>query len=291
MSEFRANESDIGVRADVYIAGKYPEFTRSSLEGLFDNHSVSIGGKPVKSSYKVRVGDKFSVDDSALTNQPETIELPILFEDDDVLVIDKPAGILTHSKGALNLESTVASFIQPYLDKDMIGNRAGIVHRLDRATSGVIITAKNKSAEQWLQRQFSTRKTKKIYLAIVEGELEPKQAIIDVPIARNPKKPQTFFVNAAGKPAQTQYTVIKTFNKAGKTLSLLELKPITGRTHQLRVHLAYIGHPIVGDWVYGNESDHMLLHAESLELTLPDRTRRTFSTEPPEYFMEFQANG
>ncbi|MBX4196987.1 RluA family pseudouridine synthase [Candidatus Saccharibacteria bacterium] len=295
MRQFKPEATDFGLRADVYLANQYPEFSRSSLEKLFEGR-VSAGGQPIKPSFKVSEATKLSVDDSLLYKKPPRINLPIIYEDKDVIVIDKPAGVLTHSKGALNTEATVASFIAPKLAKELSGNRAGIVHRLDRQTSGVIITAKNPAALSWLQKQFSTRKTKKNYLAVAEGQLDPPQAIIDAPIARNPKKPQTFYVNSAGKPAQTQYKLIKILNelsisngasKSSNFFSLVELKPLTGRTHQLRVHLAYINHPVVGDRVYGHEAKHMLLHAQSLELTLPNRERRVFEAKTPKYFEEF----
>jgi len=200
------------------------------------------------------------------------------------VVIDKPSGILTHAKGALNTEATVASFIKNKIsDEQLGGNRAGIVHRLDRQTSGLIITAKNKAALNWLQKQFSNRKVKKTYLAIVEGRPKPEAAIIDAPIARNPKKPQTFIVSSSGKSAQSQYKVLKTFRIKNNSYSLLELKPKTGRTHQLRVHLAYIGHPVVGDPVYGQPRKRLLLHATKLELSLPNGTAKSFiSPMPPE---------
>ena len=288
MREFKSAQTDIGSRADVFVARQYPEFSRSSLGALFDMGSVNVSGKPIKPSYKIRSGDSLTINDELINRQPEAIELPVLYEDDDVIVIDKPAGVLTHSKGALNQESTVASFIEPKLDKELVGNRAGIVHRLDRQTSGVIIAAKNQAALSWLQKQFSARKTKKVYLAVVEGLLDPPEAVIDAPIARNPKKPQTFYVNSAGKPSQTQYKLQKSFQKGSKTYSEVEMKPFTGRTHQLRVHMAYAGHPIVGDHVYGKDGPHMLLHAASLELTLPDHTRQTFVAKPPTYITDFE---
>ncbi len=288
MRTFKAEEADAGLRADVFISRQYPDFSRSSLDGLFDNELVLVNKKPIKNAHKVRADDKFTVDDRLLYRKPAAISLPIIYEDDDVIVIDKPAGVLTHAKGALNDEATVASFIAPRLAKNMPkNNRAGIVHRLDRATSGVIITAKTEPAQKWLQKQFSTRKTKKTYTAIVEGELEPKQAIIDAPIARNPRKPQTFHVNPAGKPAQTEYKTLEILDKSSIPNSLVEMKPLTGRTHQLRVHLAYIKHPIVGDRLYGHEGEHLYLHAKSLELTLPSGERKVFEVAEPAYFEEF----
>ena len=287
MPEFKATSSDIGVRADIFIAKQYPSHSRSALEGLFSGHKVTAGGQPVKPSHKIIDGEALKVDDELITAEPEAIDLPVIYEDENVLVINKPAGVLTHSKGALNTEGTVASFIRPKVDKSLVGNWAGIVHRLDRPTSGVIITAKNRAAQSWLQKQFSTRKTKKTYLAVIEGQPKLNQAIIDAPIARNSKKPQTFCVNPEGKPAQTEYRVIKLFQAAGKTYSLVELKPLTGRTHQIRVHLAYIGHPVAGDAVYGRQGEHLLLHAAKLELTLPGGVRQVFSAPEPDYFSEF----
>jgi 23S rRNA pseudouridine1911/1915/1917 synthase len=274
VKEYIATPADAGTRLDVVVASLYPEFTRSSLELLFDKQRVSVNGKKSKAAYKLRPMDSVAVDESLLRNSPEPIELPVIYQDDDVVVIDKPAGVLTHSKGALNLEATVADFIgKKITDESLSGNRAGIVHRLDRATSGVIITAKNQKAMKYLQRQFSQRKVKKTYHAVAEGFLEPKEALIDAPITRNPKKPQNF-------------------KKNGKNFSRVELKPLTGRTHQLRVHMAYIGHPIVGDVVYGHGGNNLLLlHATSLEITLPGGERKIFNSDLPAIFKEFEKDG
>lgn len=289
MRQFDVGVGDGGKRIDVFVASCYLEFTRSSLEMLFEKKCVSINQEPVKPSYKLRPGDKLTVDESLLLAEPPKVKLPILYEDEDVVVINKPAGLLTHSKGALNIEATVASFIKDKLnDQSLASNRAGIVHRLDRATSGVIITAKSSKAVSKLQKQFSQRKVKKSYLAVVEGIPEPEEALIDVPIERNPAKPQTFRVGVGGKSAQTKYRVIKTIGEGNKQYSFLELTPLTGRTHQLRVHLSYIKHPIVGDYVYGHEfPGGMLLHAASLELTLPSGDRRVFSAATPTRIKDF----
>jgi len=287
MKEFEVTTADIGTRADVFVAANYPQFTRSSLEGLFDKDMVLINGSPVKPSHKIRKDEKVVVDEELIRRQPEAIDLPVIYEDDDVTVIDKPAGVLTHSKGALNQEPTIASFITSRLKGGMEGNRAGIVHRLDRPTSGVIITGKSETAVKHLQKQFSQRKTKKRYLAIVEGIPEPAEAVIDAPLLRNPRKPQTFMVDRAGKQALTRYELIKTFEKDKKTYALVNLTPQTGRTHQLRVHMAYIGHPIVGDRVYGKGDGNLMLHAASLELTLPDKRRKVFESRTPRRIRDF----
>jgi 23S rRNA pseudouridine1911/1915/1917 synthase len=291
MLEYKSKPVDAGSRLDILVAKLYPEFTRSSLELLFDKSLVSVNQKPAKASYKVKADDEIAVDETYLKNEPQEIELTVIYEDDDVTVIDKPAGVLTHSKGALNLEPTVASFMKDRLnDETLTDNRAGIVHRLDRGTSGVIITAKNSKALHHLQKQFSQRKVKKAYIAVAEGLLDPKEAIIDAPIGRNPRKPQTFKVMPEGRPAVTKYSVTNEFKKNGKNYSKLVLEPLTGRTHQLRVHLAYIGHPIVGDYVYGNDGGAMMLHAASLELTLPNKTRKTFDSPLPDRFKEMSGD-
>lgn len=281
MLKFKILTDDFGKRADIFVADKLPKFSRSSLSGLFDTGFVTLGSVPVKPSHKLKRGEVLQIDDSLLKIRPPIINMPIIYEDDDVIVINKPAGILTHSKGAINIEATVASFIQPKLaDKNLIGNRAGIVHRLDRGTSGVIVTARTEDALKWLQRQFSTRKSIKTYLAIVQGTPDPAEAIIDAPIERNPKRPQSFQVGSSGRPAKTHYKVLKELTNT----SIIELHPYTGRTHQLRVHLKYIGHPIVGDHVYGREAENLLLHAKSLELTLPSGRRMVFKAPLPSYF-------
>jgi 23S rRNA pseudouridine1911/1915/1917 synthase len=288
MQGFKVNKDNSGLRADVYLAGHYPKFARSALKPLFDNEMIKLNDANAKPSDRLKENDVLTVDETSLYVIPENIELPIIYEDENVIVIDKPAGVLTHSKGSINKESTVASFIKPRLDDSLPDtNRSGIVHRLDRPTSGVIITAKNAATLTYLQKQFSQRKTKKSYAAIIKGTLNPRDAIIDAPIERNPKKPQTFRIGAAGKSAQTEYHTVKEFSKGKIEYSQLELKPATGRTHQLRVHMAYLKHPIVGDSVYGDGDGNILLHALSLELTLPGGFRKTFTSPLPNRILDF----
>lgn len=289
MQVFTATVKDEGKRADVFVSEKLPDFTRASLKQLFNSNLVAIAQSPIKPSYQLKKGNSIEINSNILYQKPEPISIPIIYEDEDVLVMNKPAGILTHSKGALNTEASVASFIKDKLtDLKLNDNRAGIVHRLDRATSGVIIAAKNENAVKFLQKKFSLRQVDKVYLAVVPGKLSPREALIDIPIERNPKKPQMFRAGISGKPAQTSYKVIRSFNRDGEAYSLLELKPRTGRTHQLRVHLEHIGHPIVGDTVYGNKPEtNMLLHAASLELTLPSGEQKKFSAPLPPVFSKF----
>ena len=263
-----------GERLDQYIVKQMPGLSRSSIAKLIEQGKVSVNSEPVtKTGYKLKISDSVAVNYDA-DNQPEIpdIDLEIIYEDNDCLVINKPLGLLTHSKGAFNPEATIATWLSKYTS-NMTGDRAGIVHRLDRATTGVMIAAKTPEALGWLQKQFSKRKVKKTYIAVVTGVLKQDEAIIDMPIERNPKKPQTFRVGSNGKSAVTAYKVIK----SNDDYSLIELKPTTGRTHQLRVHLMQLGHPIVGDVIYGGEpADRLYLHALELEITLPSRERKKF---------------
>lgn len=269
------------VRADILLAKKYPEYSRAALAKLFTEDLVSLNGKMLKAGDKVPEDAVLEADTSLLHETPEQINLPILYEDDDCIVINKPAGVLTHALGKHGNEPSVASFLRDKVS-GLEGDRAGIVHRLDRATSGVIIGAKNQAALSWLQKQFAQRKTYKTYIAVVEGTPKQAEAIIDMPIERNPKAPATFRVGNNGKPAQTQYKVLQ----AGDKYSLIQLQPTTGRTHQLRVHMQKIGHPIVGDPLYGNGSygDRLFLHAKSLEITLPSKQRKIFTAPLPKEF-------
>jgi len=269
-------------RLDQYVVRKQPGLSRGFATRLIQDGDVLVNGEPqLKAGYKVRPSDRIKIgfDETKAVIFPD-IDIPVIYEDDDCVVINKPVGLLTHSKGAFNPEATVSTWLRSRMQAPK-GERAGIVHRLDRATGGVMICAKTPGALSKLQKQFSERKTKKTYIAVVAGTPKESQALIDMPIERNPKQPQTFRVGSNGKPAQTEYKVLKTNGQ----LSLLELKPVTGRTHQLRVHLKYLGHPIVGDTLYdGQPAERMFLHALSLEITLPDSQRKTFEAPlPPEF--------
>ncbi len=268
-------------RLDQRVVELIPELSRASATKLIETSKVTVNGAVMtKGGYKLKTGDDVRVDFDVETLQviPE-IELPVLYEDNDCVVIIKPVGLLTHSKGEFYPEATVETWLRTRTK--VTGARAGIVHRLDRATSGVMICAKTPEALKWLQKQFAQRKTKKTYFAVVQGTMKETEAIIDMPIERNPKAPATFRVGVNGKSAQTAYQVVD----ANEQYSLVELKPVTGRTHQLRVHLNQLGHPIVGDYMYGGQkSERLMLHAFSLELTLPDRQRLTFEAPVPEEF-------
>lgn len=271
------------MRLDVYLATYWPEHSRATWQKYCRAGFVMVNGEPELSpKTTLSEDDVVTVEVKEQTKDHSHQILPQIYEDDDVIVINKPAGVLTHAKGELNDEFTVGEFMRTRSSDAPDTNRPGIVHRLDRDTSGVMIAAKTPDAKRWLQKQFATRKVKKTYIALVQGAPKEPTATIDLPIARNPKKPQTFKVAPSGRSAQTWYQTLRSFN--GYTL--LELKPFTGRTHQLRVHLHYVGCPIVGDRLYGSPNTQlgrMFLHAAQLELTLPSRERRVFDAPlPPE---------
>ncbi|HMS50369.1 MAG TPA: RluA family pseudouridine synthase [Candidatus Saccharibacteria bacterium] len=271
----------IGERLDRTLVTAFPQYSRSVLEKIIATDLVTVNGMVARSSYKTRFGDVIVVDLHMLRQPVPDISLTVLYEDADIIVIDKPSGVLTHAKGTLHNEATVATFIKSRLNDSSdwrATNRAGIVHRLDRATSGLIVCAKNQITQTFLQKQFADRKIKKLYIAAIAGTLEAPEGMIDIPIERNPKKPSTFRAGPNGKSAQTHFKTVDVQEKC----SLVELRPITGRTHQLRVHLQYLGHPIIGDTVYGGAPyGRLCLHAASIELTLPSKERKVFTSNLP----------
>jgi 23S rRNA pseudouridine1911/1915/1917 synthase len=252
---------------------------------LVEGGSVKIDGA-VKTKPSQKFASDSVIDVDMPKHEPLPLKLKIIYEDDNCVVIDKPTGVLVHSKGAFNPESTVASWLFPMTKGfDKSNTRAGIVHRLDRATSGVMLCAKTPEALSFFQKQFSSRKVIKKYIALIKGRLNPQEAVIDIPIERNPKDPKRFKVSLNGKHAKTAYKTEKTFTKEGDDYSLLELTPHTGRTHQLRVHLKYMKHPILGDDFYGGiGAERLYLHALSLEITLPEGERKVFSAKLPSSF-------
>ena len=267
-------------RLDIELAERFPETSRSTWQKHIKAGHVTVNGITVESpKMDITAKDIIVVDVPELSDFSKN-ELPIMYMDDNVIVVDKPVGVLSHSKGALNDEFTVAEFFRRYTTYNLDTNRPGIIHRLDRDTSGVMIGARNPETATLLQKQFADRKTKKTYFAVIDGTLDQDEALIDLPIARNPSAPSTFRVDPKGKTAQTSYTVLRTDGK----LTLVELRPKTGRTHQLRVHMKYMNTPIHGDRVYGKESDRLYLHAHSLEITIPSGNRQIFTSPMPDEF-------
>lgn len=256
------------VRLDVATFEQYPRYSRATIQKFIKNGQVTVNGDIVDKPNTLI--DENSNIELTVVEAEEGEKPPVIYEDDDVIVFNKPAGMLTVSKGEFNPEPTLEQFGE-------------IVHRLDRDTSGVIILAKNAKAKSFLQKQFQERKAHKTYYAVTVGHPKVNHAIINIPLTRNLKKPTTFMVANQGREAITEYRVIDQNEK----YSLIELKPQTGRTHQLRIHLAHIGAPILGDPVYNPKSpkaDRMYLHASILEITVPSGKRLTFTANLPEEF-------
>lgn len=263
-----ADEQPEKVRLDILLTEIYKSYNRSTLQKFIELGFVTVDGVLAKkSNQKFERGVKI---DLKIPDEMKNADLvpEVIYEDDDVVVLDKPAGLLSMAKGEYCPENTLEQY-------------GLLVHRLDRDTSGVVIMAKTPEVQKFLKKQFQDRKTHKTYFAIVEGRPKLDAAKIDLPIARDLKHPTTFRVDANGKASETFYQVIKANDK----YALVELKPTTGRTHQLRVHMKFLGHPILGDKVYGNEkADRLYLHASKLEVTLPGGKRRVFEAKLPEEF-------
>ncbi len=271
-------------RLDKWLAAQLPDRSRSEIQRWIEAGLVTRQGRPLKASARVGCGDEITVvvpppaeDYEAL---PEPIPLDVLYEDDDLLVINKPAGMVVHP-GAGNRHGTLVNAVLyrcPDLEGVGAAHRPGIVHRLDKDTSGVILVAKNDRAHRALQEQFKAREVHKIYLALVYGTVEPPQGRIEAAVGRDTRDRKRMAVMPAGlgRPSVTRYETVAIYKApGGERLSLLSCQPLTGRTHQIRVHLAYIKHPIVGDGVYAGRRrppvpcPRQFLHAHRLRFRLP----------------------
>lgn len=263
-----APEVEEKTRLDLLLVERFPGYNRSSLQTFIKSGFVTVDGKVIKKpNEKISQDAHLELSVPKKTKPKDFIEPEVIFEDENVLVLNKPAGLLSMAKGEYCPEPTLEDY-------------GLLVHRLDRDTSGVVILAKNPKTQSSLRKQFQDRKTHKTYLAVVEGTPKLPEAKIDLPIARNLKRPTTFRVDPNGKQSITFYKTLKSNGK----YTLLELKPVTGRTHQLRVHLSYLGCPILGDEVYGSRNSRLFLHASSLEITIPTGDRRIFSSKTPSEF-------
>lgn len=285
-------EVDVNKRIDNFIAEK-TDLTRSYVQKLIEQGNVKINEKVPKVSYKTQLNQEINVtipDAKVLEIKPEKIELDILYEDDDVIVVNKPKGMVVHP-AAGNYSGTLVNAIMEHCGDNLseINGviRPGIVHRIDKDTSGVLVVAKNNNAHLKLAAQLKEHSMNRIYIAVVSGNLKNDEGTIDKPIARNPKDRKKMAVVYGGREAITHYKVIKRLMDC----TIVELKLETGRTHQIRVHMASIGHPLLGDSVYGNGKNKygfigQALHAKMLGFIHPSTGKYIeFSSEPP---IEFQ---
>ncbi|OGX48638.1 MAG: hypothetical protein A2216_01185 [Omnitrophica WOR_2 bacterium RIFOXYA2_FULL_45_12] len=293
---FTVSQEDLGKRIDVFLTDKLKDnHSRTFIQRLILNKDILLNGRAVKPNQKLNLSDTIQVtvpESAAHQINPEDIKLKVIYEDDDILVIDKPSGLVVHP-GAGNLSGTLVNALLAHTRNLSAVNpqRPGIVHRLDKGTSGVMVVAKNNLAHLKLIKQFSTHRIKKKYIAIVKGKVECDEGIIDLPIGRHKrdfKRQAVSFVNA--RPAVTNYKVLRRFDDYA---TLLELNPQTGRTHQLRVHLAHLGHPILGDSKYGTAAQpdfpRLALHALELGIFHPQTKKfLSFSSELPAEFTKFR---
>jgi 23S rRNA pseudouridine1911/1915/1917 synthase len=253
------------MRIDKYLAETYPNFSRRQIQKLVNEGKVVVGGRRVESdfNYSTDMVLKFDMPVSAPSRtQAESLTLKVVSENENFMVIDKPSGLVVHP-GSGNASGTVVNALLAYLGKKESSNeRIGIVHRLDKDTSGLLLLAKNERTESELKQLFRDRQVRKEYLALVSGRMAQPAGEINRPLGRLPKGGLRFVAGSSGKYAQTRYFTEKAYD-ADHTL--LRVLPTTGRTHQIRVHLKSIGHPVVGDSLYGGEqSDRLFLHATGL---------------------------
>ncbi len=269
--------SESATRLDLYIVAHQPDLSRSVVQRLIKNDLVLVNDKPTKASYYPVPGDVIKVElPSRSTSLPaaEDIPLQIVFEDQALLVINKPPGLVVHP-GPGHPSGTLVNALLAHrpeiVNADLDPQRPGIIHRLDRDTSGLLVVAANRAAQSALQAQFKSRDVQKTYLALLYGRLSPAEAAIEAPIGRDPKDRKRMKVlRQGGRYARTEYAVRE--HLPGATFA--EVRLLTGRTHQLRVHFASIGHAVVGDRIYGPRQQRIaaprqFLHAFSLQLTHP----------------------
>jgi 23S rRNA pseudouridine1911/1915/1917 synthase len=271
------------IRLDKYLTEVLPQFSRVYLQRLIRQGHILINGQMAKASQKLRSSDRITVELPPSPGRPlaEPIPLVIIYEDDDILVIDKPAGLTVHPAPG-HPDHTLVNAILAHCPGLTMSNevmRPGIVHRLDKDTSGLIVIAKNDFAREYLAAQFKSRTVTKRYLVLVEGRLSPEQGIVEAPIGRDPHRRKRMAIVEAGKQAVTQYQVRKYLDN----YSLVEVSPLTGRTHQIRIHLSAIGCPVVGDPIYGIKSAHLgrqFVHAYRLGFRLPSTRQYQEFTSP-----------
>lgn len=294
MKNVIVNENDKGKRLDIYIAENFNELSRTMIKKLIESNNILVNDKSEKVSYKVQANDNISIDvpEARETKlKAQEIPLDIIYEDSDIIVVNKPKGMVVHPANG-NPDGTLVNAILSICKNSLSGIggelRPGIVHRLDKDTSGLIIVAKNDKAHINMSEQIKERNVKKTYIALVRGNVPEEEATINMPIGRSTKDRKKMAVTKNGKQAITHFKVLKRYSK----YTLLEIKIETGRTHQIRVHMAEIGYPVVGDAVYSNGKNEFgiegqMLHAYKLEFMHPITNKHMELTAPlPQYFEE-----
>ena len=284
-------DNEDNFRLDKVISLNMKDLSRTMIQEMISKGLVSVNGKVAKASYKTKLNDEIEItieDNTELDVEPENIPLKIVYEDRDVIVVDKPTGMIVHPSPGIIKGTLVNALL--YHCKDLSGidgvNRPGIVHRIDKETSGLLMIAKNDAAHRSLSNQLKTHSVTRRYVALVHGVIPHVQGKIDAPIGRNPNDRQSMTVTRNNsKNAVTNFTVIKRY----KSMSLIECRLETGRTHQIRVHMSYIGYPVYGDPKYGRRKDDFthgqFLHAKKLGFIHPVTQKyMEFESELPDYF-------
>ncbi len=292
MEQIIVKENKENKRLDSYIAEEKSELSRTTIKRLLENAQILVNGTKQKASYKPEIGDLIQINMPELCKTElvaQDIPVPVIYEDKDIIVVNKPKGMVVHPANG-NPDKTLVNAILAMCKDSLSGIggeiRPGIVHRLDKDTSGLLIVAKNDLAHINMSKQIQDRQVIKKYIALVRGIVPEDEATIDMPIARSKKDRKKMAVDKDGKNAVTHFKVLKRYDK----YTLLELKIDTGRTHQIRVHMSYIGHPVVGDTTYSNGKNEFgiegqMLHAKYLEFKHPI-TGETLKLEAPlpQYF-------
>lgn len=281
-------------RIDKYVTKWIPDLSRMMVQKLIEENQILVNGNHVKTSYTLQKGDKISItipQAKETTLKPQDIPLEIVYEDNDILVVNKAKGMVVHPAVG-NPDGTLVNAVMAHCKENLSGIggelRPGIVHRLDKDTSGLLIIAKNDKAHIQMSKQIQNREVKKIYIALVRGKIAENEATINMPIGRRMQDRKKMAVTQKGKEAITHFQVLERFDK----YTLLKIKIDTGRTHQIRVHMAEIGHPVVGDMLYSNGKNEFgvegqMLHATSLDFKHPITQKPLHLEAPlPKYFEE-----
>ncbi len=274
------------IRIDTYLSNKL-DISRSKIQKLIDEEKVTVNGKVIKSNYKTKLNDEIEIDDELdfdISVEPVEIPLDIVYEDEYLMIINKPSGLVVHPAPG-HYDDTLVNGLLFYLNKDKTKNiRPGIVHRLDKDTSGLMVVAKDEKTMELLSEMISKKEVERKYLAIVDGVIKENTATINAPIGRDPSNRQKMAINPTGKNAITHIKVIERF----KNNTFIECLLDTGRTHQIRVHLSYINHRVTNDPVYGEGNEFgQMLHSYSIKFIHPITKKELFfEQDPPKEFIE-----
>ena len=298
IKSFKVEKNEAKLRLDSYISQKDKDISRTAVKRLLEEEKIKVNNKEEKLSYKVQENDEIEIQidpPKEIKLEAQNIPIDIIYEDNDIIVVNKPKGLVVHPANG-NPDSTLVNAIMAIFKDSLSGIggelRPGIVHRLDKDTSGLLIVAKNDKAHVNMSEKIKNREGKKTYIALVRGTIQEEEATINMPIGRSLKDRKKMAVIKTGKEAITHFKVIDRYVTDKGTYTLLEIKIDTGRTHQIRVHMAEIGYPVIGDLVYSNGKNEFgiegqCLHAKRLEFSHPITGENMILEAPlPEYYQK-----